>query len=1290
MRESTSPETGARREIASKPERPRFDLSTIMGIKVEDIQVPEKITRMADQYFEQLEHDGANQAQLAELAYAFRRQLQTDLRQVKDTSQPKDETHEAAKKGSITKRLRIKLLKTDETHAFSLEVYRRLLEQSSATLQTELARHQQERREINGNYETYKTWKRELHDTRINYHTLLSQMFKRAGQESKPFHLAKRATLEASMADLEAKLDALKQQKPELASLIEYDILTEYARQLRDEGFVWTPSRLKLLDDMLKASLTNRPVVVLMGETGTGKTAMVRAASQRLSSREPERTVGGNQEKFARLLASPAISDGKTYYAYGPILRAMTGKSSSIDANPAKEGHSFFDDEFNTRPTSVQREIQKFLSEARVGRTVSIPGTPMNETVMPGFIVFLAGNPPSERYDREETGIETKREFAGNVLNVEYLEQTPDNPELFQVLEATLMDQPTGRFTAVSAKEVAPSWQKDAATGTYALEEDPRAGAFLYRFANAWSQLYKAFSHQDTVLTRKHPGDTTGKWHLPSFILDPGVVISWLDQYKASPRARKEHLAEFMKDRLAKYLSQFPDEEQKTVEAYLAHFGIALSEPTGRANEIRRLKKIYQSETVKPELEVLTPKQIGFLNPNVPRPREQAAPLKFDAVDLLDAQGETVGHYVKESVLGVEPGGVILKRERVTQEGIPQCATLVGLAFDEQTKQADQDKVIVRDPDGNPHTYSLREFRAYFEPERIPTPSSPEGAPELTPFQYDAAKAREYGFAPLEIEPHQKAQELVDALYARDARFVTIHNPGDPDPDDASKTLIEQKIKLNEQALKDYWEMHCSDLPNTPVRSKWYFEALAQHMLSQTIDGDDPNNLNNPITPHIPTFGQKSFMLAMDFPEFDSNNSIEKQTALSSQTKQILNALFGKEDPTSITRDEINEALWSDHDARVQSDTAKAVIQELLGPSANPDEYELRLMRPDEYQRAAQTNNYGQKSLWTHMDGYYTINDGLWRRGLIAGGRLCGGASAVATGTRNSSLGDFAVRLVLSRKSPEVKPGTEAESFPIQEARDILGPDNVLGPEAVKATWERDLTAQEIPPIPYSREQLEAGKRMNMMLVLRMDRDKEGKPLTGKHMNEIIQPKLQAAGKGKLLHNVDWYAQEPFYETSTPTLAWKLVTRDLIEGSKGLNYTDQTKLLRDTLAAQPDLTRAERDAIQEANDATLARLKAAASSDDEAIWKPAAQELAALMINQNHRRSFADVLFDYAMLLQSQDKRLFDGKSVYDWTSDLSSGGALVHAGLPDSGGLGVSSLGPRNRSDFLGVSLSR
>ncbi|MDI6809861.1 MAG: AAA family ATPase [Candidatus Eisenbacteria bacterium] len=956
---------------------------------------------MAQAYLRQLTKEKMNEAGKAELAWAFRRQLQEDLKvvEVPVPEVPVPEVPEV-RAGDRINELRRELLTKDPSHSFSLAIYRKLVSdpKTFATLQTELLRHEQERNEINGTYEEFKNLESELSSTQDNLIALLSEMFKRAGQDPKPVHLAKRALLESKSLDLQEKLDTLKKKNPDVAALIEYDTIQQYSQQLRTTGFVWTKSRKKLLQDVLTGALTSRPVAALMGETGTGKTALARAASLELASREPERTVGGDQEKFVRLLASPAISEGRTYYEYGPLLRALTGKSSSIDTEPSKGGGIFFDDEFNTRPTSVQRQILKFVSEARVGRKVAVPGTPLVVEVQPGFLYLAAGNPPSERYDREETGIETKREFAGNVINVEYLEQSKDNPELYQVLLASLLDSQTGRLTCVTKGELEPNFIKDAPTGEYIIDSDPHSGGFLYRFANAWHELFQAFSHKDTVLHKKNPADPRAKWHLPTFVLDAGVVLSWIGQYKADPKARKEHIATFLTSKLTTYLEQFPEDEQKTVKEYLSFFDLSLETPK-------------KDEQTKPPLSVLTPKDIGYLNPNVPRPKEKGAPPKFKTIDFLDTEtGEVLFEYVAQES-GFASGTKLVRKEGA-DDTLPQEATILGLLYNPDTEQTDPNSILI-DGDYGHKVITPEDLTKWYD---VATPPIPESG---TPFAYDRVKAREYGFSELKIEKHEKAQAIIDAIYNRDPRFVTIFRAGSPDPDSTATPkalLTTDKYKVNKQALKTAWAQDCRDLPNTPEKSFWFFQALVEHQLSNTIDSDDPNNFTNPTKPHFPQFRQDSFLLAMDFSEFDYDNQTDKRDALSSETKKILQTLFNTKDPTSITRDEVNKALWTNHETRTQSPQARAVVRQLLGFGANPDDYELRLMRYDEYARASQTQNYGQKNLLTYFDGYYVYDNGH-RGGLFGGDRGYGGAARVDAGARAPGTENLAVRLVLSRRN---------------------------------------------------------------------------------------------------------------------------------------------------------------------------------------------------------------------------------------------------------------------------------
>ena len=72
-----------RPSVTPEASRPRFDLSTILGIPVDDVEVHPDAQAMAREYLNGLTHDKTSQAEMAELAWALRRQLQTDLAPLK-------------------------------------------------------------------------------------------------------------------------------------------------------------------------------------------------------------------------------------------------------------------------------------------------------------------------------------------------------------------------------------------------------------------------------------------------------------------------------------------------------------------------------------------------------------------------------------------------------------------------------------------------------------------------------------------------------------------------------------------------------------------------------------------------------------------------------------------------------------------------------------------------------------------------------------------------------------------------------------------------------------------------------------------------------------------------------------------------------------------------------------------------------------------------------------------------------------------------------------------------------
>ena len=330
-----------------------------------------------------------------------------------------------------------------------------------------------------------------------------------------------------------------------------------------------------------------------------------------------------------------------------------------------------------------------------------------------------------------------------------------------------------------------------------------------------------------------------------------------------------------------------------------------------------------------------------------------------------------------------------------------------------------------------------------------------------------------------------------------------------------------------------------------------------------------------------------------------------------------------------------------------------------------------------------------------------------------------------AARTRAISLADLThLRNLLAqrnhiRKTGELPPeSTSNVEAQLETARELLGTENVYGPEQVNHVFNVDLAPQDLPPIPYSPEDLEKAQKLGMILILRISHNKDGNPLTGSHMNNEFQPRFDTEGRGKLLFDTTWYKDEPFYtsetpitvhpplappikgggisspsdgrgskdvgEGDTPRAEWKLVTRTILPDSTSKNYLEQTRLLRDTLKTNGWLTDEE---AEEVTDEKLAHIEPLLTSD----WKKAAELMANLKLTQHHRRTFSQALYDTLLVYLSQedteDRPLLN---IYDWTATLSSVGTLVSVGDLDSDGAYMIGWDPGIRHGALGVCPSR
>ena len=273
--------------------------------------------------------------------------------------------------------------------------------------------------------------------------------------------------------------------------------------------------------------------------------------------------------------------------------------------------------------------------------------------------------------------------------------------------------------------------------------------------------------------------------------------------------------------------------------------------------------------------------------------------------------------------------------------------------------------------------------------------------------------------------------------------------------------------------------------------------------------------------------------------------------------------------------------------------------------------------------------------------------------------------------------------------TPETKTTPETK---YEQARELMGA-NFYGQEEIKNTLGIDFPKTEIPPIPFSPDQLTQAKALGERLILRVSHDTAGQPLTLKRINEIMTPRLAASEEGKLLYNTDWYQNENFYKTTALKTEWQLVGGSFIPDSTNKNYIHQTRILRNHLKSLKSLTETEE---QQSSDQKLQELSEQMGVDwnTQQItnpdkynknWKTVAQQLSELQINQNHRRTPAEIIYDQILQFKKTKDRGYLATAC-DWSSVLASGGSLVDVGYAGSGGAYVSGWYPDSSGGDVGV----
>lgn len=260
------------------------------------------------------------------------------------------------------------------------------------------------------------------------------------------------------------------------------------------------------------------------------------------------------------------------------------------------------------------------------------------------------------------------------------------------------------------------------------------------------------------------------------------------------------------------------------------------------------------------------------------------------------------------------------------------------------------------------------------------------------------------------------------------------------------------------------------------------------------------------------------------------------------------------------------------------------------------------------------------------------------------------------------------------------------ETVSLETAERIMDTE-FFGPEAIKKTFGVEFSSSETPSIPYSATELERARELGQFLILRTDRDHEGKPLTMQRMQQTLQELFDRERKGKVFFNTDWYKDEDFFKKGVCKPRWALVSKNVIPESTNANYLVQTEKLADYVRNQvfkggtvpPEYEEAIREFHLQRAD-----IEHFFTSD----WQEAARRLAELKLNQLTRRAPVESVYDTLVYFQNNDKRLLQDE--YDWTIGRYAVGALVLSGVFYPDGLYVNGRSPDYFNPGLGVCLSR
>ena len=341
---------------------------------------------------------------------------------------------------------------------------------------------------------------------------------------------------QALRSEIDGRLAELVQD-PEVFDQLRIMELQKYRRQLEKDHYAETPSRQEYLK-RIEGYWAEGKKVLLSGETGTGKTEMVKHASNKLFGVNPEPVTGHQDMSIYELLGKTGfqVQVGDVFRP-APLIRAMTGRNG--------RGQPFLFDEIDRAPNQAVMGIKTILNARPGEKGIRVQtDTAGSFDVGPDYAVSATANIKSEKYATA----------------------TELDPAIVRVFDAPLE---IGYMPADEVYDLALASLLDRRGGVPLSEQD--AKTILKNLCDAASWVQDTYQGRKVVtdlksgkiLEARGQGSTGHSASLKKALLDPGRTIDMLNGWSGAS-VRGASFEDYTNERVLEFINNraYPEDDR--------------------------------------------------------------------------------------------------------------------------------------------------------------------------------------------------------------------------------------------------------------------------------------------------------------------------------------------------------------------------------------------------------------------------------------------------------------------------------------------------------------------------------------------------------------------------------------------------------------------------------------------------------------------------------------------------------------------------------------------------------